>query len=106
MAGTTGKASLRPPKGWTGSLGAFNEHYPDAISLPYIYPTAEGGVRFEWLFGRQDVSLEIDLRKRSGDWHSLNLDTDDEEVRLLNLNTKDNWDWMVERLQTLSGVES
>ncbi len=85
---------------------AFNEHYPDHLGLPYLYPVAEGGVRFEWSIERQDVSLEIDLLKRSGDWHSLNLDTNGEEARSLRLDKVDDWTWMSERLQTLSGVGS
>ncbi len=76
------------------------------LNLPYVYPVAEGGVRFEWSIGPQDVSLEIDLRERSGEWHSLNLETDDEEAQLLKLDTKDGWEWIVERLQTLSGAAS
>ena len=61
-------------------------------------------MRFEWTFGREDVSLEFDLREHSGDWHRLNLDTDDEEARLLNLITRADWVWMVEKLQGLSGA--
>ena len=87
-------------------VDAFNDHYSDTLSLPYVYPVAEGGVRFEWLFGRQDVSLEIDLREHFGAWHSLNLNTDDEEARSLNLNAKGDWDWMVGQLQTLGGADS
>lgn len=83
---------------------AFNEHYSDNLFLPYLYPTVEGGVRFEWSIGRQDTSLEVDLSQRTGEWHSLNLDDDVEEARALNLNDRLDWEWMVERLQALDGA--
>ncbi len=101
-----GRGYAPPAEGLDWLAEAFNEHYSDNLSLPYVYPVAEGGVRFEWSIGPQDVSLEIDLRERSGEWHFLNLETDDEEARPLKLDTKDDWDWMVERLQTLSGAAS
>ena len=101
-----GKGYAPISEGLDWLFGTFNKHYPDNLGLPYVYPVAEGGVRFEWSIGRQDVSLEIDLREHSGEWHSLNLDTDDEEAKALNLNAKVDWDWMVERLHALSGAVS
>ena len=101
-----GKGYAPTREGLDWLLRTFNEHYPDNLGLPHVYPVAEGRVRLEWLIGRQDVSLEIDLRKRSGEWHSLNLDTDDEEAKLLNLNSKVDWDWIVERLGAQSGAVS
>lgn len=83
---------------------ALNEHYSDNLTLPYIYPVAEGGVRLEWTHGPEDVSLEIDLHNHSGDWHRLNLETDAEEARELNLDDKDEWEWMLGRLQVLTGT--
>src|SRR5262249_40569527 len=67
---------------------AFEDHYSDNLRPPYVYPVPEGGVRLEWSIAPQDVSLEINLRERSGEWHSLNLETDEEEVQLLNLDNK------------------
>jgi hypothetical protein len=101
-----GRGYAPPAEGLDWLAKAFNEHYSDNLNLPYVYPVAEGGVRFEWSIGPQDVSLEIDLRERSGEWHSLDLETDDEEAQLLKLDTKDGWEWIVERLQTLSGAAS
>ena len=85
---------------------AFNEHYPDNVGLPSVYPVAEGGVRLEWSIGPRDISLEIDLQTRAGAWHALDLATDDEDVQLLNLNSKADWDWMVQRLLTQNGSSS
>jgi hypothetical protein len=85
---------------------SFNEHYTDTLALPYVYPVVEGGVRFEWTFGPNDISLDIDLQNRAGEWHVLDLETDHEETRQLKLDTKDGWTWMVERLQILSRATS
>lgn len=85
---------------------AHGGQYPDALPPPYVYPVVEGGVRLEWQFGRWDVSLEVDLQKRLGEWHALHLDSDDEETRPLNLDSEDDWGWMARRIQVLSGAGS
>lgn len=99
-----GKGFAPSTEGLDWLSNKFYEYYPDTLTLPHVYPMAEGGVRIEWLFGRWDVSVEIDLGERTGEWHSLHLDTDDEEAKRLDLSAKGDWDWMVGRLQTLSGA--
>lgn len=46
------------------------EHFGDDLPAPYIYPTLEpvGGVMLEWTFGPLEVSLEIDLAEKAGEW--------------------------------------
>jgi hypothetical protein len=103
--------------GWLDGLGAapsaeglewlartFDAFYADTLPLPYIYPVAEGGVRFEWSLTPHEISLEINFSERSGEWHSLNLETDQEEYRSLNLDAQEGWDWLVDRLKGLNGV--
>ena len=70
----------------------------------YIYPVAEGGVRLEWSIGPQEVSLEIDLGRRSGEWHALNLDTGEDESRTLNLDDEAAWNGMIDRLTEMVGA--
>lgn len=48
--------------------------------------------------------MKIDLAKRSGECHCFNLDTDEEEALTLRLESDDDWNWIVGRLQTLSGL--
>ncbi len=104
-------------EGWLDGLGAappavgldwlastFDAFYADALPLPYIYPLAEGGVRFEWSLAPHDISLEINLSERSGEWHCLDLETDQEEYRSLSLDAQEGWDWLVDRLTGLYGV--
>ncbi|WP_422928339.1 hypothetical protein [Singulisphaera sp. PoT] len=99
-----GKGLAPSSKGLDWLATAFNERYPDNLPLPYVYPVAEGGVRFEWLIGRVDVSLEINLTTHAGDWHDLHLETDAEEARHLDLNDDASWRWLAGRMQQLSGA--
>jgi len=98
-----GKGSAPTAEGVDWLTEWFERRVPPSAAPPRFYPTAEGGVRAEGMFGRQDVSLDIDLAARRGQWHRLNLDSDDdEEERSLNLDTDDAI-WLVERLRQLEG---
>jgi hypothetical protein len=99
-----GKGLAPPAAGLDWLAGAFKEHYPDNLAPPYVYPVAEGGVRLEWSLGPNEASLEIDLRDRRGDWHCLDLETDQDEARPLRLDAEEDWAWMLERLRTLSAT--
>lgn len=59
----------------------FEHSYPDELPLPYLYPTAEGGIQAEWSLGEHEITLEIDIDRHRGDWHSLNMSTDEEETK-------------------------
>jgi len=107
------------PNGWLNGRGIapaplgldwlareIKTRYPEDLLLPYIYPVAEGGVRLEWSITPYEVSLEIDFSQKSGEWHALNLDTDVEESRALNLDDLAAWDWMIHRLSEMVGATS
>ena len=64
----------------------------------------EGGVRLEWSIGHKEVSLEIDLDRRSGEWHVLDFDADEEEARTLDLDDETAWNWMGDRLAEMVGA--
>lgn len=83
---------------------SFEAHYPDRLTLPYLYPTPEGGIRAEWSAGNVDVSMDVRLDDRRAEWHALNLETDREDARELDLSRTDDWQWMAARIQEL--VES
>lgn len=84
----------------------FEARYPEELPQPYIYPEAEGGVRLEWSLGPQEVSLDMDLARKAGNWHTLNLETDEEESKTLDLGDEAGWDWLTGRLAALDGVPS
>lgn len=84
---------------------AFNYHYPDEAKPPYLYPTPDGGIRAEWSDTRHELSLDIHLAKKRASWHALDLETDDEESRDLNLEDGTEWEWLVSRVtETIGGA--
>lgn len=98
-------AELKPLKdGWLDGSGlapapgaldwlasAFQKFYTHDLPPPHLYPTAVGGVRAEWSPGPYEASLEIGLPDHTAEWNSLNLDTDQTELRPLNLDSQDDW---------------
>lgn len=77
---------------------AFDRHYPDELPLPYLYPTLEGGIQAEWSAGSTEASLKIHLAARAGEWHSLDVATEREVLRELNLADPADWRWLAEHV--------
>lgn len=80
---------------------AFHRLFPDDLPSPYLYPTAAGGVRAEWSLGTHEASLDIDVLKRHGEWHSLNMSNDAEATDAYALQTPDEWNRLADRLRQL-----
>jgi hypothetical protein len=78
---------------------AFSQFYPDDLPLPFLYPTAEGAVQAEWTLGPAEITLEIDLETRRGNWHALNTETDAEAARELNLGEANDWRCLTAEIQ-------
>lgn len=101
-----GKGSAPTPSGLDWLSASFEAHYPDYLPLPYLYPTAEGGVQAEWSFRPSEISLEVSLDDRRAQWHALNLDDDQETIRELNLQSATDWNWIVATIQALGGGQT
>lgn len=84
---------------WAQEL--FETHFPDHLQLPFIYPTPEGGIQAEWSVGATEVTLELDLEARSGNWHEYNLESQDEVSESLNLEEPEAIAWVVNRIEQL-----
>ena len=52
---------------------SFETFFDSDLPLPYLYPTAEGGLQAEWSLNGWEVSLDIDLSKRQAEYQALNL---------------------------------
>lgn len=84
---------------WLSSM--IEQYYPDDLPLPHLYPTLEGGVQAEWSIDSVDMTLEIDLAAKSGSWHALNMATEEEGVRDVDLGNPGGWRWLNRELQQL-----
>lgn len=81
----------------------FSQQYPDDLLLPFLYPTAEGGIQAEWSLAGTEVTFEIDLASHVGQWHALNMDAAVEETRELNLGDANDWRWLTEQIRQMAG---
>lgn len=84
----------------------FERRYPDELPIPYLYPTAEGGVQAEWSLDDQEITLEIDLDTCRGEWHALDMAHGTEVAKALNLEETGDWTWLVAQLQQLATVHN
>ena len=87
-----GKGAAPPLGALDWVAAAFEERYPDDLPLPYLFPTPAGGVLAEWSLTPLSMSLEIDLATKQGYWHALNIDTDEELERQLDMSSLEDWE--------------
>ena len=90
------------PAGLDWLARAFEINYPDDLPLPYIYPTPEGGIEVEWSLGPFEISLEVNLETRTGEWHWVEILTDADAEELLDLADSGHWDWMAAEIRRLA----
>ena len=93
-----GKAPNHEALDWLDAK--FADEYPDDLPRPYIYPTPEGGVQFEWSLGSREVSLDIDFHTRVGYWHSMDMISLSDEERDLDLDDAREWAWLISEIHT------
>lgn len=101
-----GKGLAPPPDNLDWFARVFDRYFPEDLPLPYLYPTAEGGVRAEWSIRPHELSLNIDLTAQTGTWHSLNLSDDTDHSRELHLNEAGAWGWLVGEIRQRAGVSA
>jgi len=81
----------------------FNQNLSPDLPLPRIYPMPDGGIQAEWMFGRWDTSIEIELPSLCAEYSTLHLDTQQDDEASLDLSRKEGWDSLNERLLSLRG---
>jgi len=91
-----GKAPSHKELDWF--VRTFDTHWVDSLSLPYIYPTYEGGIRMEWSIGSWELSLDIDLTLHKGYWHAFNTENRQANEKDLNLEKAEDWDFLTQQI--------
>ena len=74
------------------------------LPLPYLYPTAEGGVQAEWSIGNWEVTLDIDLHNKMAEYQALHLTTQVCTECTWDLSKPADWKQLNAGLQKLSGA--
>lgn len=86
---------------------AFVDNFPDDLPLPYTYPTPDGGIQMEWIFSNIEIELEVNLKRRKAEWIRFDMSkNDNDSSHQLELDQLKDWEWMVNEIKSITGVES
>lgn len=80
---------------------AFEVNFDPDLPLPYLYPTAEGGVQAEWSIDDWEVTLEVNLQEKTAEYQAMQLPTRRCDERVLDLSVQDDWRRLNENLKRL-----
>ncbi len=94
-----GNAPKKERLAWLADM--FDAHFDGDLPLPYLYPTAEGRVQAEWTMNGREVSLEIDLETKQGEYQALNLKDDSCSDLKFTLDNPGGWSNLNEALKQL-----
>jgi len=79
----------------------FDNSYEVELPLPLLFPTLDGGIQAEWSNSTVDISLKVDLRNKTGLFHSLNLATGIDTEHKISLGDNEGWKILNTQLNTL-----
>ncbi len=78
---------------------SFLNNYDDAgLPLPWLYPTIEGNVQAEWTIGDWEVSLEVRLNDKHGEYQAVNMDSGQQVDEEFDLTKAESWKSLNDRL--------
>jgi hypothetical protein len=85
----------------------FETKFSPSLPLPYLYPTAEGGIQAEWsLKNDWEISLEINLDSKQAQWQAFNLITEQCDEYEWDLGSSESWQTLNQTLQALLPKEA
>lgn len=79
----------------------FDAYFDGNLPLPYLYPTAEGGVQAEWSLNGKEVSLEVDFTSLLAEYQALSLNDDACAEFTFSLADQDGWNQLNSALRQL-----
>ena len=53
-----------------------------------------------------EITLEIDLERKHGEWHALEMTSETEEKKSLSLDKFDSWQWLAAEIARRAGGEA
>jgi len=98
-----GEGTAYEPKQLNALATYFNQNLSPDLPLPRIYPMPDGRVQAEWLFGRWDTSIEIELHTLRTEYSTLHLDTHQDDETELDLSQNEDWSVLNEKFLALRG---
>jgi hypothetical protein len=98
-----GKGIAPSSEGIDWLADTFDSYYPDSLAMPFLFPTPEGQILAEWSLRPWSPSIEINLVQKTGYWHVLNLKTDEEVDKQLDLTKSSSWIWLGQQIRTMGG---
>ncbi len=99
-----GRGSAPDHDGLDWLSDSFENYFPDDLPLPNTFPTPVGGLEMEWSAGGQTIIFRIDLHTHGGEWYQFDTKTDAEISRALDLDTREDWRWMSDRIRHMTIV--
>lgn len=83
----------------------FDSNYHPDLPLPYLYPTADGGVQAEWTGNNWEISLEINLKNKKAEFLAVNLISKEVQEKDMNLIALSGWEDLNKTLLELLGYQ-
>ena len=99
-----GKGLALNPDGLQALVRDFDNWFDPTLPLPYLYPTAEGGVQVEWSINQWEISLEIDLLQRRAQYQALFVPDQRTQESEFNLADQAEWVRLNQALSAISAV--
>jgi hypothetical protein len=73
----------------------FESNFNSDTLIPFAFPTADGGIQFEWKSGPKDMTVDVTLNDKKAYLHYLDSSINEDFERELDLNSQNGWDDLI-----------